>query len=327
MERSRLLRDLSDPAILLCAAALGVGLSASLPGCTSVAERLIPPFLMAVLWSLFARVSLARLGEAARDGRYLLAAVALNFVSTPLVAFFLGWLFLRDCPVLWVGLVLALITPCTDWYLIFTELAGGDLHRNLILLPWNLILQLALLPVYLWLFTQTLVPQELSSLARAFTMYVALPLAAGQLLRWRLPRAAASRLLARAGFLALVLAVAAMFTAYGNVFLERPTIFLRMAPPMLIFYALAVSFAWLVSRWLRFPQEQFVALACTTTARNSPLVLPLAVVLFPAHPAVALGQLVEPVLEIPSLIFLAALTNLRFRPIASGKPPSGQRAA
>lgn len=302
---------------MLGAAALGVMLSVGWHAAGKVAEQLITPLLMVVLFTLFARVSLARLREAVGDWRYLLTAVGLNFVSTPLIAFFLGWLLLRDEPVLWVGLILALITPCTDWYLIFTDLAGGDVHRNLALLPWNLILQLVLLPVYLLIFTQTLVPVDVSTLLRAFAVYVAIPLVAAQLVRRHRPQIAASGWLARLGFAALALVVMAMFTSHGEIVLERPTLFLRMAPAMMSFYLISLSLSWLLSRWLRYPREKFVALACTTTARNSPLALPLAVVLFPTYPAVALSQLIEPVLEIPVLIAFSAL--VRWQGARSGK--------
>lgn len=302
------IRDLFEPLVLLAAAAAGLLLSVRLHG---AAGQFIAPFLILVLFSLFARVSLARLSRAARDWRYLVAALGLNFVSTPLIALLLGWLFLRDYPALWVGLVLALITPCTDWYLIFTNLAGGDIHRNLALLPWNLMLQLILLPVYLLLLTQKLVPLEFSTVVRALALYVAIPLIAAQLLRWRRPQAASSGWLARLGFAALALAVAAMFASHGAIFLSAPTLFLRMAPPMLCFYLISIALSWAVSRRLRFPRERFIALACTTTARNSPLALPLAVILFPDHPVIALSQLIEPALEIPSLILFSALVRRR----------------
>jgi ACR3 family arsenite transporter len=303
--------SVKEPALLLGAAGLGVAVSLGWPRAKPAAEWLIVPLLMVVLCSLFARVSLARLRDAARDWRYLLTALGLNFVSTPLLAFGLGWLFLRDHPALWVGLVLALSTPCTDWYLIFTQLAGGDVHRNVALLPWNLILQLALLPLYLWVLTSTLVPVQLETFAHALLVYMAIPLAAGQLLRWRRPAVVTSPWLARLGLIALALTVAVMFASHGDLVVAEPTVFLRMAPPMLTFYGVSVAIAWVVARWLRFPREQFVALACTTTARNSPLALPLAVVLFPAQPVIALSQLIEPVLEIPSLIIFAAFLKRR----------------
>lgn len=321
---SHWLRDLVEPAILLSAAAVGVGLSVGMPGAGRLAGRLMTPLLMVVLFTLFARVSLGQLKDAARDGRYLLTAVGLNFVSTPLIAFALGWVFLQDEPALWVGLVLALLTPCTDWYLIFTDLAGGDVPRNLALLPWNLILQLILLPGYLFVFTQTLVPVELSTVARTFVVYVAIPLLTAQLLRRRCLQVAVSGWLARLGLAALALTVMAMFTSHGGIVLERPTLFLRIGPPILSFYLISFALSWLSSRWLRYSREKFVALACTAMARNSPLALPLAVVLFPAHPVVALSQLIEPLLEIPTLILFSVLVKGREQPVIA--PTAGPLA-
>jgi hypothetical protein len=86
---------------------------------------------------------------------------------------------------------------------------------------------------------------------------------------------------------------------------------------MLTFDGLSFAIAWVVAGWLRFPREQFVALACTTTARKSPLALSLAVVFFPAQPVIALSQLIEPVLEIPSLIIFAALLRRRTQSAAA----------
>jgi ACR3 family arsenite efflux pump ArsB len=324
MKFPRVMEDLREPALLLGAAALGVAVSLGWPPVKQGAEFLIVPLLVLVLFSLFARVSLARLRDAARDRRYVLTALGLNFLSTPLLAFALGWLFLRDYPALWVGLVLALSTPCTDWYLIFTQLAGGDVHRNLALLPWNLMLQLVLLPLYLWGVTSTLVPVQLDVVAQTFAIYVAIPLVAGQLWRWKRPRAVASSWLSQLGFIALALTVAAMFASHGDLVVAEPMVFLRMAPPMMSFYLLSFGMAWGMARWLRFPREQFIALACTTTARNSPLALPLAVVLFPTQPVIALSQLIEPVLEIPSLIIFAALLKRRARAVEAPTIPTPQ---
>ena len=311
MQFLKLFREMSYPSVLLLAAAVGVGLSVSSHEVRSIAGQLIPPFLMLVLFSIFIRISLTRLREAIQDRQYLLTAVSLNFVSTPFVAFLLGWLFLRDYPALWIGLMLALITPCTDWYLIFTDLAGGDVHRNLVLLPWNLILQLILLPFYLLLFAQKLVPVELSTLAKAFTLYVVIPMIGAQLLCLYFPKVAVSKGISLLGFAALGLTVMAMFASHGEIILKNPTLFLRVAPPMLSFYIVSISLSRIVSRLLHFPRERFIALACTTTARNSPLALPLAVVLFPDHPIIALSQLIEPVLEIPTLILFSSFVNVR----------------
>jgi len=75
MKRPRVIDDLREPALLLGAAALGVMVSLGWPSAKPAAEWLIVPLLVLVLFSLFARVSLARLRDAARAWRYLLTAL------------------------------------------------------------------------------------------------------------------------------------------------------------------------------------------------------------------------------------------------------------
>src|SRR5699024_12513029 len=45
-----------------------------------------------------------------------------------------------------------LVTPCTDWYIIFTNLAKGNTALSTTILPINFILQIILLPVYIYMF-------------------------------------------------------------------------------------------------------------------------------------------------------------------------------
>ena len=58
---------------------------------------------------------------------------------------------LRDHPDIWVGLILYLVTPCIGWYLVFTDLADGDVELGVSLLFWNIALQIFLMPFYLYL--------------------------------------------------------------------------------------------------------------------------------------------------------------------------------
>lgn len=308
MARSLFEWGVREPAALLGAAGAGMLISLTWPAVAPMAGHAITPLLVVVLFSVFARVSLGRLREAARDGRYVLAVVAMNFVSAPVLAFLLGAFFLPDVPELRVGLFLAVLTPCTDWYLIFTHLVGGDVARNLVVLPWNAVLQVVLLPVWLWLVTSAWVPAEMGEIGRALLAYAVAPLVAAQLFRWWWGERPA---VGRVGGGALVLVVVAMFAGHGGIVLEHPVLFLRLVPPLLLFYVLSLALSQGMARVLGFPRERALALACTAMARNSPLVLPLAWVLFPEHPIIALSQVVEPLVEIPALILFSAAARGR----------------
>lgn len=295
-----------EPALLLTAVGLGLGLARWAPLLAERSRYAITPALLLVLLAVFFRVPLAHLHRAFGHRRYFGVALGINFLLTPLVAYGLGWLFLRDVPVLWLGLVLVLVTPCTDWYLVFTALARGDIPLNLALLPWNLVLQLALLPVYLFLLTRKLVPLDMAVFGQAFLFFVVIPFGLAQVLRRFLAGPAAERWMVMLQYGSLTLLIVALFAHQGGVLFQRPLVLLRLVPPVVLFFVLLALVAAAVGRWAAFSAPTRAALACTACARNSPLTLSLALLLFPAYPLVALSQVVEPLVELPLLILLAA---------------------
>ena len=68
-----------------------------------------------------------------------------------------------------------MVTPCTDWYLIFTEIAKGNVALSTAILPVNLILQVLLLPIYLFLFAGVMKTVAVSVLVESIVIVIVLP--------------------------------------------------------------------------------------------------------------------------------------------------------
>ena len=102
------------------------------------------PALILLLYATFAQLPLLHLREAFRDHRFVTAALL-----PALVWGLVQWL--PPDPALRLGVLLVLLVPCTDWFITFSQLGGGNVPRAIALTPVNLLLQLLLLPVYLWL--------------------------------------------------------------------------------------------------------------------------------------------------------------------------------
>ena len=152
-------------------------------GVPPVADQLILPFLMVMLFAAFAGISFSRLRDAFGNRRVVGSSLLLNFIWNPLLAVFLGAVFLRNHPALWVGLIMLMVTPCTDWYLIFTDIADGDVPLATSILPYNLVLQLVLLPVYLYVFAGALVELPLDVLLESVVLVLVVPLVLGGVAR------------------------------------------------------------------------------------------------------------------------------------------------
>ena len=71
------------------------------------------------------QVPFTALRESFADRRFLAAALALNFVIVPPVAFGLSQLAPAGRAVE-LGVLMVLLTPCIDYVIVFTRLAGGS---------------------------------------------------------------------------------------------------------------------------------------------------------------------------------------------------------
>ncbi len=303
--------------IILAAVAVGLALG-QWPTVAKSADLFILPFLVLMLVGVFLGVPLQGLADAFEKRRVTLVSLAFNFVWNPLFAWALGWLFLADQPALWVGLIMLMVTPCTDWYIVFTGIARGNVALSTAFLPWNLLLQLILLPVYLYLLAGTLTPVDLSLLGESVLVALVLPLGVAFAIRrlaimkmgqeWfrdrLLPRVQSTQI----GFLGL--AIVAMFASRGAQLVGEFGVFVRLLPPILLFFGINLVLVFALRRIFRIEYEDFVSLCCTTLARNSPLALAIALVVFPNEPLIALALVIGPLIELP---VLGAITQLLLR--------------
>ncbi|GAB7018134.1 bile acid:sodium symporter [Halostagnicola bangensis] len=243
------------------------------------------------------------------------ASLGVNFLWNPLLAVALGAAFLVDHPALWVGLLMLLVTPCTDWYLIFTDLANGNVPLATSLLPYNLVLQLVLLPVYLYVFAGTLVDLQLRFLLESVLLVLFVPLVLAVVVRrivvtqkgetWLENRF--TPILGPTQVVFLSLAIAAMFASQGDVLLERPDVLAVLAVPVLAFYGINFLLGLAIGRVLDFSYGELACFNCTILSRNSPTALAIAVVAFPNEPLIALALVIGPLLELPLLAVVSRL--------------------
>lgn len=303
-----------------------------------VAERaihLVVPALMAMLWTVFVQVPIQDPRSATGNPRFTGLSLGINFLWTPLFAYLLGWIFLRDRPDLWLGLIMLLVTPCTDWYLIFTSLAGGNLRVSTAVLPWHLVLQLLLLPVYLLFFAGAVVQIDYGVVLRSIALVLLLPLGLGMAFRRRARRVRGEAWLpetfqpkaAYAQVLFLNVAIAAMFASEGAALTSHPLAIFRFIPPLLTFFVLTLVLAVWVSGRVSFGYPECASLCMATLARNSPVALAIAVVAFPERPLVSLALVIGPLIELPVLALTSHLLRAmepRLYPDPGRRPPVSQ---
>ena len=146
-------------------------------------EYLITPFLMVMLFLVFLQIPLKDILKSFKNLKFTLTAVIINFIWTPLLILVLGRLFLVDHPELLIGYIMLMVTPCTDWYLIFTGISKGNVALGSSILPLNLVLQLVLLPVYVFLIGGSSVDMNTMQLVKGVVSTLIIPLLCAIIIR------------------------------------------------------------------------------------------------------------------------------------------------
>ncbi len=282
------------------------------------AESFIVPFLLLMLYGLFLNIPLQHLKDAFENRKFLNTSIFINFIWTPLVAWGLGAIFLSEHPALWIGFIMLMVTPCTDWYLMFTSIAKGNIPLSTSVLPINLILQVVLLPVYLFIFAGTIQSIPLSTIGESILLVLVIPFALAHLTRYSLRKKKAflnKKLVpffATAQIIFLAIAIMAMFASQGNYLINNLEAISVLVIPVLLFFVVNFVLAQTVGKAMKFSYEDTVSLSLTIIARNSPVSLAIAVIAFPDQPLIALALVIGPLIELPVLAIVSqALLTLR----------------
>lgn len=309
--------DRAQPVLLIGAIGAGLGLATVLPGLAEGLSPLVNAGVFVLIYLVMLGLDLHRVADAFGQKRFLGIAVALNFVVNPALAWLLGRLFLDAHPDLRVGLILFLVTPCIGWYLIFTELAGGDTSLGVSLLGVNLVLQVLLLPLYLLILEGQATSIDLAGIVGSVVTFLVAPAAAAAVTRATVERSGrdielVQRVIGRAHLktVALVVVIIAMFASQADTVFDNPRVVLTLFTPMAGFFFIAFVIALAAARAARLPHDQTVLLAFTTTSRNSEASLAIAATAF-ASPLVALTVVIGPVIELPLLVLMVRVLLAR----------------
>ncbi|SEN79726.1 Arsenite efflux pump ArsB, ACR3 family [Mesobacillus persicus] len=276
------------------------------------AENFIVPLLVAMLYITFLQIPHEEIRKAFKNRKFTYTSIIINFVWTPILAWLLALLFLGDYPALYIGFIMLMVTPCTDWYLIFTGLAKGNVALSMAILPLNLILQVILLPIYLLMFGETTGVIELAFLVESFLIVLFIPLFLAMLTKrlLRNQEQFSENLIAKLSLFPIIflsLAILAMFASQGQLLLDHLDLMWKITIPILLFFIVNFIFGQKVGQLMGFPNSDKVSLSFTTLARNSPIALAIAMTAFPDQPLIALTLVIGPLLELPILAIISQL--------------------
>lgn len=276
------------------------------------AESFIVPLLVAMLYITFLQIPMEDIKTAFKNIKFTYTSVIINFVWTPIFAWLLAMLFLGDNPALYIGFIMLMVTPCTDWYIIFTGIAKGNVALSTAILPLNLILQIILLPLYLLIFGGKAGVIELSFLVESILIALFIPLVLATLTKMLLKNKQELRdnLISNLSVLPIIflsLAIIAMFASQGQLLMDNLDLMWQITIPILLFFIINFFVGQKIGQFMKFQNSDRASLSLTTLARNSPIALAIAMTAFPEQPLIALTLVIGPLIELPILAIITQI--------------------
>lgn len=297
--------------VLLYIAAILMGAVAGLaaPQIAPILELCIEPVLILLLFATFLAVPLIEVGKAFRDVRFLGTVLTANFIIIPAAVFGLSR-FVADDRGLLLGVLLVLLTPCIDYVIVFSGIAGGASARLLAATPLLMLVQILLLPVYLFFFAggEVLDVIDAGPFLEAFLLLIVLPLVSAAVVQGaaRRQRAgqAVEKIMAGAmvplmmGTLAVV--IGSQVAAVGSQVLTL----IRVIPLYVAFVIIAVIVGRFAGQMARLDVPGTRAAIFSSTTRNSLVVLPAALALPPALSIAPLVVVTQTLVELVAMVVL-----------------------
>ncbi|MFR3728578.1 arsenic resistance protein [Lacrimispora sp.] len=281
------------------------------------AGNFVTPFLFVMLLGAFLNIPLKDYRKAFSNVTFSIITIVINFIWTPILVWFLGKLFLSHSPIMQLGFIMLMVTPCTDWYLIFTGMVKGNVPLSATVLPVNLVFQVVLLPVYLLIFGNVSGTVSLPDVLSSVTIMLILPFTMAQIGKWLLGKLHNSnqreRIYSSLGSmqtLLLALAISAMFASKGKSLLTNLNVIAILLIPVLLFYLINFLLAQTAGKAIRYSYEDRASLTLTTIAKNSPMTLGVALMAFPNEPLIHLIMVIEPLIELPAMMLITRILLL-----------------
>ena len=282
--------------------------------------------LLLMMYPVLAKVRYEDIGRMSDDGvgnwRFFGTSLLLSWVVGPLLMFALAWLFLADQPAYRTGVIIVGLARCIAMVLVWNDIALGDRERAAVLVVFNALFQVAAYALLGYFYLTTL-PGWLGfdtqgfevgiwQVARTVLVFLGIPLVAGFLTRrigirrrgrdWYeqqfIPRIAPLTLYG------LLFTIVLLFAIQGDEITSAPLEVVRIAVPLLVYFAIMWFLGFGTGRVMGFPYPQTAALSFTVASNDFELAIAVAVGVFGAASGQALAGVVGPLIEVPVLIGL-----------------------
>jgi ACR3 family arsenite transporter len=254
--------------------------------------------------------------------KLLTASFFITWIVGPFLMFSLAVLFLHDFPEYMMGLIIIGLAPCIAMVIVWNELAEGNRELTAGLIGINSLIQVFFFSLYAYFYLEIMLPLfgikglalniTITEIAQTVGIYLGIPFALAVLSRYAIKKFIGDKwfnqqfipFVSPITLIALLFTIVIMFSLKGEMIVDLPLDVLRIALPLVIFFAIMFTVMFFVSKKIGANYRDAVALSFTASGNNFELAIAVSIGVFGINSGQAFAGVIGPLVEVPALITL-----------------------
>lgn len=315
---------------IFLAMAIGVGIGYLIPTSSSFLNSFssgttnIPLAigLIIMMYPPLCKVDFSKLRQTFQKPKLLFASLFITWIVGPFLMFLLSIFFLKDHPEYMTGLIIIGLAPCIAMVIVWSELAGGNRELTAGLVGINSLLQVFFFSLYAYFYLEVMLPLfgiqglqidiTIAEIAKTVGIYLGIPFVAAVISRFMIKKYAGDiwfnqkflPFVSPITLIALLFTIVVMFSLKGEMIIDIPFDVLKIALPLVIFFAIMFTLMFFVARWVGANYKETASVAFTAAGNNFELAIAVSIGVFGIHSGQAFAGVIGPLVEVPALILM-----------------------